>query len=637
MNQRVLLPILRIILIFGLLFPSSWSSSAQDMPAPLANDEYVPGEILVKFQPGVVPTNINGDIQVGVATLDTLLYQYGINMAAPLFSDAEASAWGLERIYKLSLNPNADLLALVAALSGDTAIEYAEPNYILHTFDNVSMTTKLWYAGAYWVKKFHTFAKELLRQPGSLPAGPPRIPTDRRFANQWALHNTRQTGGTEDADIDTPEAWSVMTGTSNIMIAVIDSGIDYTHEDLNDGRVRTDIDKDYINNDNDALDDNGHGTHVAGTVAARTNNGAGVAGIMWQAKLLPLKVCNSKGNCNADHIAAAIRYAANQGARVINMSLGGSCSQTIADAVNYAYFDKGVVIVAAAGNNGGSIGYPAQHAPVIAVGATDHNDSRAYFSSYGDELDVVAPGVTILSTVPQNGYDTFSGTSMAAPHVAGVVGLLLAQRPELKNSQVHQILRTSADDLGQSGFDRHYGFGRVNAYQALQTATPSEPAAPERAVCSGCGATVALADQADGASLLSNLRALRDKVFTQNPGRRWSQIYYVHQSEVAWLLVSDDQLRTDAIVGIRAFDPVFQALLDEQAVPVQLTADLIEIARHVLIRIAEQGSPTMHNDMLREWERISPDRFVGWDVRAVWEQLRQEEQPNLLYLPTILR
>ncbi len=117
MNQRVLLPTLRIILIFGLLFPSSLSSSAQHMPAPLANDEYIPGEILVKFQPGVVPTNINGDIQVGVAALDTLLHHYGVNMAAPLFSDAETSAWGLERIYKLSLNPNADLLALVAALA----------------------------------------------------------------------------------------------------------------------------------------------------------------------------------------------------------------------------------------------------------------------------------------------------------------------------------------------------------------------------------------------------------------------------------------------------------------------------------------------------------------------------------------
>jgi hypothetical protein len=465
---------------------------------------------------------------------------------------------------------------------------------------------------------------------------------DPYFTYQWGLHNTRQTGGREDADIDAPEAWDIITGTTDVMVAVIDTGVDYTHQDLNDGRVITDTDKDYVNNDDDAMDDHSHGTHVAGTIAAETNNGVGVAGVMWQAQILPLKVLNSRGSGSSSDVASAIRYAADQGADVINMSLGSSsCSQTIADAVNYAYFDKGVVIVAAAGNSGGSIGYPAKLDPVIAVGATDHNDHKAYFSSYGDELDVVAPGVTIFSTVPNNGYDAFSGTSMASPHVAGVAGLLLAQRPTLTNTHVIEILHQSADDLGQSGFDCYYGYGRVNAYQALQTATPDEAPVPDRASCPStvCGASAALAGEPDGESILSNLRAVRDEVFTQDPGRRWTRIYYEHQFEVAWLLMSDGQLRADARAGFCAFDPVFRAGLgdDEADPPVILTPELIEAARRALMGVAEHGSSALHDDIVREWEKVDPYRFVGWDVLEVWEQLRFEEQSVRIYLPIVLK
>jgi hypothetical protein len=324
------------------------------------------------------------------------------------------------------------------------------------------------------------------------------------------------------------------------------------------------------------------------------------------------------------------------------MSIGGFCSAVVADAINYATFDvdKPVVIVAASGNTATGVMYPAKQAPVIAVGATDHNDERAYFSNRGEELDVVAPGVGIWSTVPENGYDAFSGTSMASPHVAGIAGLLLAQRPALSAGQVREILRQSADDLGDDGFDRYYGHGRVNAYQALQTETPEEPEPPERAECpdSPCGATMAVSGEADAEDLLRRLRDVRDQVFAQDPGRRWVRVYYANQFEVAWLIATDSQLRADALAGIRAFDPVFQALIGDQAQasPFVLTWDHVAAAERALMGLAEHGSPEIHDAIVGEWAKVDPYRFVGWEVQAVWEQLRAEERPKRIHLPFVI-
>jgi murein DD-endopeptidase MepM/ murein hydrolase activator NlpD len=469
----------------------------------------------------------------------------------------------------------------------------------------------------------------------------PQTPNDPLYPQQSALNNTGQNGGKANADIDAPEAWGITTGSANVTVAVIDSGVYYTHDDLNDGRVLTNIDWDYVNNDSDALDDNGHGTHVAGIIAAETNNGIGTAGIMWQAKILPLKVCNEQGACNSDNIAKALRYAADKGARVINLSLGGDCSsQTMADAINYAYFTKKVVVVAAAGNSGESVGYPAAHDPTLAVGATNNKDVRQLFSSTGKQLDLVAPGVNIESSVPRNGHDPMTGTSMAAPHVAGVAGLLIAQRPELTPDQVRDILRQSAQDLGANGFDYLYGYGRVNAFRALQTPTPGTAKAAEQArndkSCS-CAAASTAATAADGTDLLTNVRALRDQVFTQDPGRRWARIYYEHQFSVAWMVASDSALRSDVLAGWREFDPVFQALLDPQKPDVKLTPELIATARRVMMGVADRGNAEVHDLIVQEWQRVDPDRFVDWDVHQVWEQLRRENQqlPQRIYLPML--
>lgn len=197
---------------------------------------------------------------------------------------------------------------------------------------------------------------------------------------------------------------------------MIDSGIDYTHEDLNNGRVRTDMDKDYVNKDDDAMDDAGHGTHVAGTIAAASNNGIGVSGILWQAQLLPLKVCDASGSCSLDAIVSAIQYAADKGARLISMSLGGSgCSSTWKRRLTMRILRKG---------------WCSSPPPVITTGwsrlsrrlRTGHcrrharSARPAYFSNYGDS-ESRRPWRAHLSTVPNNGYDTFSGTSMATPQM----------------------------------------------------------------------------------------------------------------------------------------------------------------------------------------------------------------------------
>jgi hypothetical protein len=315
------------------------------------------------------------------------------------------------------------------------------------------------------------------------------------------------------------------------------------------------------------------------------------------------------------------------------MSLGGTCSQTTADAVNYAYFEKGVVIVAASGNNAGSISYPAKHAPVIAVGATDYNDDRAAFSNFGEELDVVAPGVTVFSTVPNNGYDAFSGTSMASPHVAGVVGLLLAQRPDLSPGQVREILRQSADDLGESGFDSYYGYGRVNAYQALQTATPDEPPAPDEAICPGCAANTATLDMDSRGETLQLLWRLQAEVLASGPaGREYAALFFHHSPEVSGILFRDAALRAAAQDVLDEMRPIFYTLLGEGE-DVVLTADLIAQVKDLADAIAAQASTGLRNDLQAHWERVAPERFAGMTASEAWAAM---QWPYRLYLPIIV-
>lgn len=253
---------------------------------------------------------------------------------------------------------------------------------------------------------------------------------------------------------------------AGVKVAVLDTGIDASHEDL-----RVVGGASFVAEEPDALTDgNGHGTHVAGTIAALNNN-VGVLGVSYDVDLYAVKVLSAGGSGTLAGIAQGIEWAIDNNMDVINMSLGGSTGSTTLKQASDNAYNSGIVVVAAAGNSGSvlglinTIGYPARYDSVIAVGAVDSNNNRASFSSVGSQLEVMAPGVAINSTLPGNQYGELNGTSMASPHVAGAAALLIAQNPNLTNVQVRERLRDTATNLG-SAFN--YGHGVINLEAALQ-------------------------------------------------------------------------------------------------------------------------------------------------------------------------
>jgi len=320
------------------------------------------------------------------------------------------------------------------------------------------------------------------------------VPNDPHYHYQWHLSNPVNGG------INVEPAWDLSHG-ANVTVAVVDTGIAYENyapkpseqyyraPDLANTSFTAGYD--FVNLDAHANDDESHGTHVSGTIAQSTNNSLGVAGIAFGATLMPVKVLDKTGTGTNSGVAAGIRYAADHGAKIINMSLGASAgSQALLDAVTYAY-NKGVTIIAAAGNNGGAVSYPAAYNQVIAVAATRYDEATANYSNFGPQIDIAAPGGD--SSVDQNGdgqpdgvlqqtfqdsthrnlfaYYWFDGTSMAAPHVAGVAALLLSQDPSMTPADIKARLQSTAKDRGAPGWDQYYGSGIVDAGAAALPAS----------------------------------------------------------------------------------------------------------------------------------------------------------------------
>lgn len=336
-------------------------------------------------------------------------------------------------------------------------------------------------------------------------------PNDPRYRSQWGLPK-----------LEAEKAWEITAGANNVIVAVIDSGVDWTHEDLgignddyeniylnpgedawsnpndpssgngkdDDGNGLIDDWKgwDYEKNNNDSRDVYKHGTHVAGIVAGKTNNGIGISGIAGGlkgegCKIMPIQVANKAADIKVSIFDDAVIYAADNGADIIQLSLNVPASQNPAfgEALTYAY-DKGVFIVCSSGNGNKATEYPASHPKVFGVGATTNRDSRASFSSYGEQLDLAAPGDGIVSTRPNNAYASDRGTSFASPMVSGVAALLLSVNKSLSNKKIADILRTSADKVGgykydwssqKPGHSKELGYGRLNAFKAVKEATLS--------------------------------------------------------------------------------------------------------------------------------------------------------------------
>lgn len=286
------------------------------------------------------------------------------------------------------------------------------------------------------------------------------VPNDPNWTLQWGPKK-----------IEADYAWNTTMGSSSVLVAVIDTGIAYAHPDLAVNYVSGG--RDWVNNDNDPLDDEGHGTHCAGIIAAVTNNGKGIAGLA-QVKIMAEKGLDDEGSGESIDLANAIVHAVDQGADILSMSWGSYFySSVIHDAVKYAH-SHGVLVIASAGNEGTTLRhYPSGYPEVISVSATNPSDGRPTWSNYGRWIELAAPGEDIFSTYTPSGYRSLSGTSMSCPHVAGVAALAWSMFPSYPRDWMRNWLRYTANDLGSAGFDNDFGYGRVNARKAVEETPPA--------------------------------------------------------------------------------------------------------------------------------------------------------------------
>lgn len=410
------------------------------LPFAPAGPGYIPGEVLVTLSPAIH---------------DGSAWFSGQGLSASgVFPEGRAAGWQAPRLYRVVLAGKESVPEAVVRLRRMPGVLSAQPNYLYHLCDIFS--------------------------------------DDPQFSTQWALHNTGQSGGTVDADIDAPEAWETTTGAHEVIVAVIDTGMDYTHPDLlanlwtNPGEsdpfdgIDNDLNGyvddwrgwDFRDNDNDPWDDHSHGTHVSGTIGAVGNNGVGVSGVCWNVRLMPLDTFDASGDSTSADLVEAVNYAEHMGARIINASWGDQYDDPALKQAIDSFTSAGGLFVCAAGNEYGEnndwfTSFPANYDidALISVGASTRNDYVAGFSSIGpNRVHLFAPGDSIYNTYPTNrgSYGTKSGTSMASPHVAGVAALLWAWEPSLTNLQVKYRILGGAQP-GSAFALKALAAGRLNA------------------------------------------------------------------------------------------------------------------------------------------------------------------------------
>jgi len=435
---------------------------------------YMPGELIVKFRSR--EEVLKEGITTNWPSVNALLYRYKASDVRKIFSmtvpPKTSDVPDLTRYYLISLPKETNLSVAAAEFEKNPNIEFVTLNYLATLCDS---------------------------------------PSDPYYKYQWPLNDAKK------AKLRLPEAWDIATGSSDVVVAVVDTGFDVTHIDL--AGKRTAAGYDFAEDDFGVMDEDGHGTCVAGIIAAVTNNNEGVAGVSWGAKIMPVKVCKGKSSslsCSLVDFCQGLEYAADNGADIINMSMGWYEDQIggfgvllLTDAINYAA-SKGVILIASSGNMSTSTPlYPSALDHVISVGAVNQNDERcaaegdqtsaincswgkpATGSGYGPTLDVMAPGSMNIWTTdimgeagymrPGDYFPYFGGTSAAAAHVSGLAALILSINPNLTPEEVENIIELAADDqVGNPsedtpGWDQYYGWGRINAYRALRLTPPATP------------------------------------------------------------------------------------------------------------------------------------------------------------------
>jgi subtilisin family serine protease len=475
----------------------------------------VPGVVLVGLKSNVTMSRSATGVQSNNAMLNTRLVRLGARSVEPLFPFVRrpraVSSVGrdvdLTRIYRLRLAPNADVLRAVQELQADPSVAYAEPDYLAHVI---------------------------------------ATPNDPEYANQWGL-----------TKISAPAAWDTTTGSNDVVIAVVDAGIDATHPDLgsqlwtNPGEIAGNgVDDDsngymddvrgwnIFGNNADLSDTTGHGTQVAGVIAAATNNSTGIAGVCWNCRLMIVKVMQPGGIANYSDIAAGMAYAAQKGAKVINLSLGGNSDSATLKAAIVSASSTAVIVGGTGNDNSSAAFYPAAYEDyVLAVAGTTITDTKVASSNYGTWVDVSAPGEAIRTTFSGGTYADSSGTSMAAPFVAGLAGLIRSQNPTWSaNLTRAQIVNTTDNIDGVNpGYAGKLGSGRINAQRAVTTtATPlfryvSYAANGTTNVPLKAGATSAIAvtlrnDWKDASSVAATLTTTSSDVTITDANGSWGAI-----------------------------------------------------------------------------------------------------------------
>lgn len=426
--------------------------------------------LIVKFKEEVEPSLKEEDTiqgaDVGVATVTKINEKEKVKEVKKLAPETSETGVkgkttqmeGIDLIYRVEFEGDKNIAKMIDEYSDDPNVEYAEPD--------IEVTTQLEPNDPYYWRS------------GSW---------GQSYPDLWGIKK-----------IDSAYAWDIETGSRNVTVAVIDTGIDYNQQDLS-GNIWTNSDEipnngadddhngyvddyygyDFYNYDSNPFDDHAHGTHCAGTIGAVGNNNKGVVGVNWQVKLMAVKFLSAWGSGYISDSILAINYAVNNGADVLSNSWGGwGRYQSLQNAINYAH-NNGVLFVAAAGNsNSDCYNYsPAGLNNVVTVAATDYRDQKASFSSYGNSVEIAAPGVDILSLKSSGGscntvggkYCRMSGTSMATPHTAGLAALILSKDSELTPDQVLELIEVGADDLGNPGKDIYFGYGRINSFNSLTT------------------------------------------------------------------------------------------------------------------------------------------------------------------------